>query len=479
MQIDEQYIIEQATNANAVKNGKALSAHGDFSNLSKTADDSLYFADCKGSGKNPYRTSIDFLDEKAPICRCSCPSRQFPCKHAIGLMFEILAKKEFKIAQLPDDIAQKRAKIAQKEAKKAANANNTEPKIIKKTNNAAKAKKIKKQLEGLDKAQLLVNELLLHGINTLNSTSVKHYKDLAKDFAGYYLIGVQNAFLALANEIENCNTDTINYSKSINILIVLNDVIQKSKQFLEHKLETKNYELESNELFEALGGIYKLEDLERLGSYKDNVNLVQLSFDISYDPVKKEYIDRAYYIDLADGQISQTLNYRPIKALSHIKADDTCFKLINVERLYYYFGGLNKRIRFNNFNLHNLTQNDYNQIISLANNELSTVVTSVKNEIKKILAKKYVAVLLKYEKLALVNDELVLFDHKQNNIILRNKLDDDSSHYSIGRLLSIVNSQLCVNQVMFGLIFYDENVNRLYLHPYSIITNNQIIRLQY
>ncbi|MQY28161.1 SWIM zinc finger family protein [Nocardia aurantia] len=38
---------------------------------------------CEGSGSTPYRTIID-LD--GPAYRCSCPSRKFPCKHALALL---------------------------------------------------------------------------------------------------------------------------------------------------------------------------------------------------------------------------------------------------------------------------------------------------------------------------------------------------------------------------------------------------------
>jgi hypothetical protein len=38
---------------------------------------------CKGSGKNPYRTAVDLA---GPAYSCSCPSRKFPCKHALGLL---------------------------------------------------------------------------------------------------------------------------------------------------------------------------------------------------------------------------------------------------------------------------------------------------------------------------------------------------------------------------------------------------------
>jgi hypothetical protein len=38
---------------------------------------------CKGSGSKPYQTVVDV---EGPAFRCSCPSRKFPCKHALGLL---------------------------------------------------------------------------------------------------------------------------------------------------------------------------------------------------------------------------------------------------------------------------------------------------------------------------------------------------------------------------------------------------------
>ncbi|TDD41316.1 SWIM zinc finger family protein, partial [Kribbella antibiotica] len=38
---------------------------------------------CQGSGKQPYQTVVDL---SGPAYKCSCPSRKFPCKHALGLL---------------------------------------------------------------------------------------------------------------------------------------------------------------------------------------------------------------------------------------------------------------------------------------------------------------------------------------------------------------------------------------------------------
>ncbi len=83
MELTEQFILLQAPNPAAAENGRKLSRKGSFSGHHKTEDGTVFWAECAGSGKNPYRTSIDWADPAAPVCRCSCPSRQFPCKNSL------------------------------------------------------------------------------------------------------------------------------------------------------------------------------------------------------------------------------------------------------------------------------------------------------------------------------------------------------------------------------------------------------------
>ena len=46
--------------------------------------DGLLWGECQGSGKTPYRVTVDTGGRRY---QCSCPSRKFPCKHALGLLF--------------------------------------------------------------------------------------------------------------------------------------------------------------------------------------------------------------------------------------------------------------------------------------------------------------------------------------------------------------------------------------------------------
>ncbi len=51
--------------------------------LTGAAGDGTLWGECLGSAVAPYRTVVDL---SGPAYRCSCPSRKFPCKHALALM---------------------------------------------------------------------------------------------------------------------------------------------------------------------------------------------------------------------------------------------------------------------------------------------------------------------------------------------------------------------------------------------------------
>ncbi|MGW7007164.1 SWIM zinc finger family protein [Streptomyces sp. NPDC054933] len=81
---------------------------------------------CAGSGGRPYRTAVDLA---GPAFNCTCPSRKFPCKHALGLML-LWARDDaptdadrgtgIGTAEPPDWVAQWRAKRTAAREKSAA-----------------------------------------------------------------------------------------------------------------------------------------------------------------------------------------------------------------------------------------------------------------------------------------------------------------------------------------------------------------------
>ena len=163
--VTREQIEAMAPNQAAVSNAGKISQKGGFVKLAHSKDDTFYMGECKGSGAKNYLTSVDFIDPEAPVCRCSCPSRQFPCKHGLALMFEILEKKEFEECEIPEDILKKREKKKSSEQSGAKEEGAKKPAAKpSKAAKSAKLKKMKKQLEGLELLDQMITELLKAGL---------------------------------------------------------------------------------------------------------------------------------------------------------------------------------------------------------------------------------------------------------------------------------------------------------------------------
>jgi len=161
-------VLALAPDAGGAKRGKALATVSKRPLLGQC--EQAVWGECKGSGKNPYRTIIDLSE---PAFRCSCPSRKFPCKHALGL-FLLLAEQAdlFSDRTIPDWGAEWLAKRAQtseqKEAKQAIKAQkrqNIDP--------TAQAKRVEKRAAkvdaGLVDLSLWLEDIVRQGLANLPS----------------------------------------------------------------------------------------------------------------------------------------------------------------------------------------------------------------------------------------------------------------------------------------------------------------------
>src|SRR5262249_51220758 len=157
--LSEETILRVAPDDAAVQAGRDLLRKKSFSNLGISADGTWLLGECKGSGKKPYQVSVDFTNQTTPVGRCTCPSRKFPCKHCLGLMFAYLeGAKSFGKREPDADLLAKRDKQVKKAEKKADGT--AKPR---KVNVAALAKKTSTQREGLDLLEKLMIDLVSGG----------------------------------------------------------------------------------------------------------------------------------------------------------------------------------------------------------------------------------------------------------------------------------------------------------------------------
>ncbi|MEV4757362.1 DUF5691 domain-containing protein [Micromonospora sp. NPDC049559] len=100
-------VLALAPDAGSAKGARGVSAATSWS--ATGIDEDLLWGLCKGSGQHPYRACVDLT---GPAYHCSCPSRKFPCKHALGLLLR-WSSGEVEVATAPDWAAEwRRARAA-------------------------------------------------------------------------------------------------------------------------------------------------------------------------------------------------------------------------------------------------------------------------------------------------------------------------------------------------------------------------------
>ncbi len=484
MKITDAQISAMAVNDSALANGKKIYQSKKIFDYQKTQDDTLYMAQAKGSGKSDYRVSVDFLRPGEPVCRCSCPSRQIPCKHAMALLFAIKEEENFALGEVPEDIIQKREKIETRERKKEEKHRDTASSAPKKKPNAAaRTKKIQKQLEGLDLMQNMIKELLLTGLGSAGGISLKNFSQTAKQLGDYYLPGPLNFFNTCILALEKYQkTKEDRYEKqALEALIRLRAIERKARVYLTGKLEQNALEVDGDPLFEELGGIYRLEDLGELGLVRKPASLIQLGFDWVFHEGKKEYEDRGYFLDLTQGDVVITSNFIPLKASKYIKEDAPRRDVLLCQKLYLYPGNINPRVRWENCESREAAAEDMEKILAYEQKTLEEVIKTVKSELKNLLSREFVAALVSYERIGKWGEELVLTDTQGKQILLRDCAGENKERSLDFRrsIAMLPDMGYLKNGVLFGLFFYDSGERKIYCEPLSLITRQGILRLKF
>lgn len=487
--ITEQLILSLAPNPAAAANGKKISNTGGFVKLYRSADETFFMGECKGSGKNPYITSADYADEGHPVFRCTCPSRQFPCKHSLALMYEMMSDKTFEVCEIPNDILSKRQKLAARSAKAEQSADETpedaektakKKAAAKKASNSAKKKKLEKQLEGLELCEKAVRELISAGLGTMGGASLSNYQQLSKQFGDYYLIGIQRLFNRLIIEISEYQKDSleIHYDNAIDTLEKLNSLVKKSKKYINAKLEGDDPAADDTPLYEELGGNWKLTELEAIGKCVKNARMTQLAFRVEFDDARKEYIDSGVWIDLGSGNIYRTKNFRPLKSLKYVKADDSVFGAVDVPSMAVYPGDGNVRVRWDNAVFSELTDDDFKKLRSYAASSVEAEIKGIKNFLQNAMSSPVIYKLIAFSEIGKIGEQTVLKAKGGDAVALNDFAEFEPT---TARLEILPDGKFLKDGVMLCGFHYDLAGRRIAAQPLCIIPDgeNAVVRLLY
>lgn len=478
MHITEQWILSHAPGPALAESGRELSGAGGFAALRRTADGRTYWAECAGSARNPYYVSADFsLSEDEPVFSCSCPSRQTPCKHALGLLYELLAGREFDVDEEPAYVERARAKrLAEKERADA------RLERARRQNAAARERRLARQLEGLDKAEKFSNELVRDGLRTVSELPAQSFERLAVEMGNCDLPGARDAFERMARlDRRMCQGEAEERAcapELLRTLAALRIMILRARVFLSRQLASEGYALEEPVLYEMLGGVWDADELRSIGACRRNARLLQLSFDVSGAAPRRERAERGFWMELTRGDIVHTLSTRPARMPEGEGTGDTCFSLLETPLLYEAPVEPCPCVWWEDAAARTPSAEDLAALRGFAATSIQAVVRASAEKLSEPLLPGYAPVLMRVGAVGYVGKTLTLEDAEGGRIALRDRLSDGAELASVCRLTALPQPPE-KGDALFGLLFYDESDRRYCIHPYSVVRADGVVRLQF
>lgn len=345
--ITENWVRLIAPNAAALRNGNELRSRFLTLNI---ADNRLLFGDCPGSGKEPYTVSADLSVPESPVCRCTCPSRQTPCKHVLGLLLAYAEEPgKFSDSPMPTECP-------------------SQPRTAKPQRRAAspvrsEAQKNALRLDGLNLALRMAEGLVWEGLGALTGKRLHELRTQSRALGNYYLPGVQTAFSRILRLLSEGLTHDASRRAAFEELAFFSFLCRRAQTYFGQTPVGSGITDAALETW--CGRVWHLKELEDLGLCVYDARLLQLAFFSIDNPDSGVLEDTGYWAVLGETDalcLTQTL--RPREALAHVREEDSCFGIIHVPKLYRYPTGL--RARWDGFSLTEPTPEDFETLLSLS-----------------------------------------------------------------------------------------------------------------
>jgi hypothetical protein len=189
----EQQILQLAPDDASVKAGKGLASQANW--LVAAHNERVLWGEIKGSGSKPYLTQIDLQNL---AFKCSCPSRKFPCKHGLGLML-LSAAAPASISNNPEEPAWVSEWMNKRGAKaeKLEETTDKEVAVDEKAREKRESDRLKAVEAGMADLDLVLNDLIRHGLMHLSGLSPDFFSNLAKRMVDAKATGLANRIESL------------------------------------------------------------------------------------------------------------------------------------------------------------------------------------------------------------------------------------------------------------------------------------------
>lgn len=188
---DAETVLALAPDPASAKAGRDLAVRRKWTTLGVaegTDGGPVLWGACQGSGKDPYLTRADTSE---PAFKCTCPSRKFPCKHALGLfLLFVQSPREFTAGKPPDWVAEwlegrtaRAAKRAEREARADASGDTApDPAQAEKAAKQAAARVAERERRvaaGVAELGLWLRDLVRQGLSTAATRPASSWETMA------------------------------------------------------------------------------------------------------------------------------------------------------------------------------------------------------------------------------------------------------------------------------------------------------------
>jgi SWIM zinc finger len=192
-------VLSLAPDASSQRAGRSLGTPGRWPQAGHCAEPPSVWGLCRGSARTPYQTCVDLAE---PAYRCSCPSRKFPCKHALGLLL-LWSDGHVPEAELPEWVGQwhaERADRRQRADARAARAATADPDAPPSaTSVRTQARRADRVSGGVDELERWLNDQVRQGLAAATRLGYAHWDAMAARLVDAQAPGLASGVRRLAS----------------------------------------------------------------------------------------------------------------------------------------------------------------------------------------------------------------------------------------------------------------------------------------
>jgi hypothetical protein len=439
-----------------------------------STDGTWLLADAKGSGKEPYHVSADFVDPNNPVLRSNSPSRQVPDKFTLGLLLKYVRQPDSFGSREPSDdqLAKREKKVAAEERKKFG------PGAPKREKKSAEAKLLMAQREGLETLERLLIELVAGG-RWFEEGHIEKLERISKNLGDAHLpMATYSLRRLLVLGKQKGIGDEDRQFLGADLIGQLWGIVQRARIYLDGRLpEGETQEIADALVEELLDRPWQLSDLKDKGYWKTDLSLLELAYERTDDDARQQRIEVSNLIDLNSGDMLEAIAHRPYKGLHPIPEQPSYTSPVTISEAAIYPGFLNRRVRWEKGaeTIGRPSPEALETAYGLAVGDFGAVLEAFRDQLKHPLAPREGVFLLQCERVGRIGERaVVLEDAAGTRIEAADRRKDYSNVANLVRAMGMLGRD---RPAILVRLFLQPSPNTIVALPLAALTAKHHLRL--